>query len=265
MKHFAAVLLAMAGCLAILCPEPTSGNDFVPRPAVIRTNWVDHWVTNTTEIQLQLNRFVTEYHTNATIHFHTNYVDLFTTNLVSRTVTNMLVLDAVQTNFVQAYQTNLKTLNLTNWTTVLAFRTNWVTKPLTNLVEIETPREAVPSRTAASSSPALDTEPLAMQATRSLRLTNGNQIEVQLTVTWKRAPATPVQVQQWRIEREDGSFLCFGQDPQFKRALPAGTYKVSVKAQRDAKSPLLAVLGTLTVTPREVLLEQHPTRSNSSI
>ncbi len=108
-------------------------------------------------------------------------------------------------------------------------------------------------------------EPLVLQAIRSARPVVNNQVEVQLTAAWTQAPATPIQVQQWRIEREDGSILCFGQDLEFKRALPVGTYKVTVRAQRDAKSPLLAALGTLTVTPREVLLEQRPARSNSSI
>jgi hypothetical protein len=107
-------------------------------------------------------------------------------------------------------------------------------------------------------------EPLVLQATRGSRISANNQIEVQLTAAWTQAPATPVQVQQWRIEREDGSILCFGQDPEFKRTLPVGTYKVMLKAQRNANSPLMAALGTLTVTSREVLLEQRPVRSNSS-
>jgi len=112
---------------------------------------------------------------------------------------------------------------------------------------------------------AMTTEPLSLQASRSARLGTNNQIEVQLTVAWTRPPAIPVQVQQWRIEREDGSILCFGQESEFRRSLPVGTYKVLVKAQRDSKSPLLAALGTLTVTSREVVIEQKSARSNSSI
>ena len=230
----------------------------------VRTNWVDRWITNTTEVQMQLNRFVTEHHTNWVTQVRTNYVDHYLTNLVSRTETNTYVLDAFQTNFVRAYETNLKTLNLTNWTSVIAFKTNWVHKPLTNLVEIEMSREAAPPSSLAAK-PAPSTEPLALQASRSTRPATNNQVEVQLTVTWSHAPTAPVQVQQWRIEREDGSILCFGQNPEFRRALPVGVYKVLVKAQRDTKSPLLAALGTLTVTSHEVLLEQRPARSNSSI
>jgi hypothetical protein len=108
-------------------------------------------------------------------------------------------------------------------------------------------------------------EPLALQASRGQRVTQNNQVEVQLKVSWTHSPGAPIQVQQWKIEREDGSILCFGQDTEFKRMLPAGTYKVTVRAQRDAGSPLLAALGTLTVTPQEVSVEQRPARSNSSI
>ena len=253
-----------------------------------RTNLVDRWVTNTTEIQMQVNRFVTEFHTNWVRRVETNFVELFTTkvvpeyrtnwitrfrtnvvdrfqtNLVTMTVTNGFVVDQLRTNYVEAYQTNLETLNLTNWTTVVAFKTNWVTQPLTNLVAIELPREPV---SAPATAPPRDasSEPLSLQASRNARLTANHQVEVQLTVTWTHAPHTPLQVQQWRIERADGSILCFGQDPEFRRALPPGTYRVLVKAQRDAGSPLFAALGTLTVTPREVLLEQRPARSNSAI
>lgn len=253
-----------------------------------RTNVVDRWVTNTTEVQMQINRFVTEFHTNWVRRVETNFVELFTTNvvpeyrtnwitqfrtnvvdrlrtnLVAITVTNNLVVDQFRTNYVAAYQTNLETLNLTNWTTVVAFKTNWVNQPLTNLVEIELPREGTPAPEAASNRP-FPTEPLSLQASRGARLTANHQVEVQLTVTWTRSPNVPVQVQQWRIERTDGSILCFGQDLEFRRALPPGTYRVLVKAQRDAASPLLAALGTLTVTPSEVLLEQRPARSNSAI
>jgi hypothetical protein len=252
-----------------------------------KTNWVDRWITNTTEVHMQVNRFITEFHTNwikrvetnfvdlfatntvtryqtnLVTQFRTNFVKLFATNLVTKTATNILVVDALATNFVQAYRTNLKTLNLTNWTTVVAFKTNWIERPLTNLVEIEMTRDAAPAGIPPAK-PSTGNEPLSLQATRSARLTANNQVEVQLKVSWTRPPATPLQVQQWRIERQDGSILCIGQDPEFKRALPEGTYKVSVKAQRDARSPVVAALGTLTVTSREVLLEQRPARSNSS-
>jgi hypothetical protein len=233
----------------------------------IHTNLVDHWVTNTTKVELQVNRFVTEYHTNWVTLTQTNVVNLFATNVVTKNLTNTLVLDSVLTNLVQAYRTNLQTLHLTNWTTVLSFKTNWVTKPLTNVVEIELSKDITPT----PASPAglakkeLNAEPLLLQAGRTPRSVINNQIEVQLSVTWAHGAELPLQVQQWRIEREDGSILCFGQEPRFQRSLPAGTYKVLVRAQRDLKSPMVAALGTLTVGAQEILLEQRPARSNSSI
>jgi len=287
MKRVIAVLL-IASCLPALRQGSAFGVEAGFRSAGVQTNWVDRWITNTTEIHMQANRFVTEFHTNWINRIETNFVDLFatnvltkvhtnwitqvrtnfvdrfSTNLIARTLTNTFVLDAFQTNFVQGYRTNLKTLNLTNWTTVVAFKTNWFNKPLTNLVEIDMTGEVAPQGVTSAKTP-LSTEPLSLQASRTAKSTTNSQVEVQLTVIWTRGPATPMQVQQWRVEREDGSFLCFGQDSEFKRILPSGTYKVTVKAQRDSKSPLLAALGTLTVTPREVLLEQKPARSNSSI
>lgn len=258
------------------------------RSASVQTNWVDRWITNTTEIHMQVNRFVTEFHTNWVKRIETNYVELFTTNVltkyhtnwitrfrtnsvdrfstnfVSRTLTNTIAVDSVRTNFVQAYRTNLLTLNLTNWTSVLAFKTNWVNKPLTNLAEIEMTVEPASAGLPAAKTAVLN-EPLSLQAFRGSRSATNNQIEVHMTVTWTHGPATPVRVQQWRVEREDGSILCFGQDPEFRRALPQGTYKVTVRAQHDSNSPFLAALGTLTVTPRDVSVEQRPARSNSSI
>jgi hypothetical protein len=137
---------------------------------------------------------------------------------------------------------------------------------LTNVVEIELSKDASPKPApAAQAKVEASPEPLLLQASRSPRSVINNQIEVQLSVAWAQGAALPLQVQQWRIEREDGSILCFGQEPRFQRSLPAGTYKVLVRAQRDVKSPLVAALGTLTVSAQEIVLEQRPARSNSSI
>jgi hypothetical protein len=283
MKRFLVLFLA-ASCLLVLPLGRALGSDI---GTYTRTNLVDRWITNTTEVQMQVNRFVTEFHTNWVKHVETNFVTLYSTNfltqyhtnwitkvrtnlvdrlmtnVVAKTLTNTLLVDEFRTNFVDAYQTNLKTLYLTNWTTVVAFRTNWISQPLTNFVDIDTPR--APAPVAAAPRAPVSNEPLSLQANRSAKLTPNHQVEVELTVAWAKAGGTPLQVQEWRVERADGSILCFGQDLEFRRALPPGTYKVTVKAQRDAKSPLLAALGTLTVTPREVLIEQRPARSNSAI
>jgi len=297
MKRFLHGVLAALGLVVVLQSPTFTARGSEAVVAVVRTNLVDRWITNTTEVQMQVNRFVTEYHTNwvAVVHtnvvnlystnllttyttnrivqIRTNVVDVLATNLIARTVTNRLILDTYETNFVQAYQTNLKVLHLTNWMTVLAFKTNWVTKPLTNLVEIEMARDnaAVPPPAAASvpaahvpliKTPAIP-EALSLQALRNARTTANNLVEVQIKARWTQTPEAPVQVQQWRIEREDGSILCFGQDAEFRRALPAGTYRVLLKAQRNSEGPLLAAIGTLTVTPREVVLEQRPARNSS--
>ena len=297
MKRFLHGVLAALGLVIMLQSTAALALESGAGVAVVRTNLVDRWITNTTEVQMQVNRFVTEYHSNwvAVVHtnvvnlystnllttyttnhivqIHTNVVDVLATNLIARTLTNRLILDKYETNFVQAYQTNLKVLNLTNWTTVLAFKTNWVTKPLTNLVEIEMARDnaAAPPAAAAivpsANVPPIKTpapaEALSLQALRNAKTTANNMVEVQLKATWTQAPEAPVQVQQWRIEREDGSILCFGQDTEFRRALPAGTYRVLLKAQRNSQGPLLAAIGTLTVTPREVVLEQRTARNSS--
>lgn len=225
------------------------------------TNWVKRIETN--YVDLFATNVVPKYQTNWIAQYRTNLVDRFATNLITRTLTNTVVLDSVRTNYAQAYRTNLVTLNLTNWTTVIAFKTNWVNKPLTNLVEIDMNGEPPPATSSAVKPPS-SSEPLSLQASRGSRPTTNNQVEVQLKVSWTRSPGSPVRVQQWRVERDDGSMLLFGQDPEFKRALPQGTYKVTVRAQRDANGPFLAALGTLTVTQREVSVEQKPVPSNSS-
>ena len=287
MKRFFVALFAVMSTLVGAQLNPSQARDLLDQASVVHTNFVDRWITNTAQVQMQVNRFVTEYHTNWITRAHTNLVDVFstnilfayhtnriqqartnlaevfTTNVVARTVTNRYVLDKFETNFVQAYHTNFKTLNLTNWTTIVALKTNWIAKPMTNMVEIDVAADPVPVAAPAPHTPLLS-EPLALQAARNPRRTPNNQFEVEIKVSWTQTPTAPLQVQQWRIESQDGSILCFGQDLEFKRALPAGTYKVLVKAQRDTRSPMLAALGTLTVTPREVLLEQRPARTNSS-
>jgi len=260
-RAFAALLIAapmVCGPVPCVQAVPSTGAN------IVHTNWVDHWITNTAEIRLQLNHFFTEFHTNRVTLIETNFVDLFKTNLVTRTLTNTLVFDSVRTNLVAAYRTNIQTLHLTNWTTVLAFKTNWVTKPLTNMVEIEMERSPAPAAAAKPAQSAM-VESLTLQATRSSRLNNSNQVEVQLTVAWKQGANLPIQIQQWRVESEDGSILFFGQEPHFQHMLPLGTYKVLVKAQHDAKGPLVAAVGTLTVTPQEAVIEQRPARGNVAI
>ncbi|HTL58170.1 MAG TPA: hypothetical protein VL361_20955 [Candidatus Limnocylindrales bacterium] len=247
---------------------------------VATTNWVDQWITNVIEVKAPANHFVNRYHTNWVDKYWTNVVSVYNTNRVTRFMTNHIAVDvfqtnlvaAYQTNFVAAYKTNFKTLHLTNWNTVLVLRTNWVNVPVTNVVELEMSAKRsdnnqaasekvkgpeLSAHTALASAGTVGGEPLAMTAHPVPKVLANHQIEVKLFVHWTNDTTAPVQVQQWRVEREDGTILCFGQDQEFKRALPAGKYKVRVKAQRETNGPLLAALGTLAVSPSEVILQQR--------
>src|SRR5689334_19917564 len=112
MIRFVAGKFVLAGLWAALQVSQVLASEPGNQTSVVQTNFVDRWITNTAQVQMQLNRFVTEFHTNWTTRVRTNYVDVFATNLIARTLTNRFVLDLVETNFVQAYRTNLKTLNL---------------------------------------------------------------------------------------------------------------------------------------------------------
>ena len=252
----------------------------------VQTNWVEKWITNTVQVQMQANRFVTEFHTNWLHHVETNILDLYltnhvtrtltnsvqvyATNYVTRTMTNTLFVELVQTNFQRAYRTNVQTLNLTNWSTVLLFKTNWVNQPVTNVVEIEMARQSAaepkPAELAQPAEPQTESapEPLAIQASRSARTTVNNQVEVALSVKWADNPDAPLRVQQWRIERADGSILSFGDEREFKRPLPVGVYRIQVRVQRDSRDTPTIGRGTLTITQHEVLVAQKPSLKRSS-
>ena len=209
------------------------------------------------------NRFVNEYHTNWVTQLRTNIIDVYATNRVTRTLTNPVVVDAFWTKFIVAYQTN--------WETVVLLKTNWIAQPVTNVVQIDMPiRPAVtvaapnpvaePKRThaeAVSPGPATTwTGPLAIEAARTARPPANNLAEVQLKVRWTGNSAAPLQVQSWRVEREDGAILLFGQEQDFKRQLPVGKYKVEAKMRAEGDNPPLAARGTLLVTTREATIQQ---------
>lgn len=233
---------------------------------VVRTNWVDHWYTNQIEVKMPLNHFVAEYRTNWVAQYRTNVVDLYLTNIIQRTLTNHVWVERQHTNWLAEYHTNWQTLNLTNWATVFAFKTNWVTQPLTNVVQMDLPVLATPAKPAATPASGLGhaqaapgASPLLIEA-KQLGQTSPGKLEVHLSVHWSTGPNSPLVVQQWRVEKDDGSVLCFGQDREFRRALPVGQYKVQVKAGRGENAPLLAALGTLEVMPRDVSLQQRTAR-----
>jgi hypothetical protein len=149
-------------------------------------------------------------------------------------------------------------------------KTNWVTQPVTNIVELDLTKPTDPgaqgtakgaSEEAAVNSgtpwPATLTDDLALEGELTKRAPANNQAEVLLRVRWKANAASPVPVQQWRVEREGGGVLCFGRGQEFRRELPEGRYKVEVKAQQDSKSPLIAARGILTVSLQNASIEQR--------
>lgn len=212
---------------------------------VVQTNWTPRYVTNLIEVRAPLNAFVTEYHT----------------NLIQRSVTNTVVLDVFRTNFVTRYETNwvtrtltnLNVLSLTNWETVVVTRTNWIRQPMTNVIEMNVP--------VAAAAPPVQSEPppvstpkvvasgsLALQVVRTARPVQGSQVELSFRLQLAEDAAAALQVQQWRVEREDGAVFFFPQEQEFKRTLPVGRYQISAKARRGPESPVLNLKSSLDVT-----------------
>jgi hypothetical protein len=118
---------------------------------------------------------------------------------------------------------------------------------------------AVPGRNSASAAPASD-DPI-IEVSRTSRPPANNLVEVELRIRWPVDTADAPPVQQWRIEREGGNFLSFGQEQELKKELPIGNYKVEAKLQRDEESPAFILRGTLAVTIKEAIVQQRPDRS----
>ncbi len=235
---------------------------------VTRTNWAERTITNVIEVTVPLNRFVNEFHTNRVEQLRTNVVEVLATNVVTRTITNRLVLDAFRTNVVFGYATNLKVLNLTNWQTVLVMKTNWVTQSVTNTIQLDLPANravvgpragAEPRESSGESVPAATAsavkEGLVLEAAKTDRYPVNNHVEVEMRVR-SAGGEGPLQVLKWRVEKEDGSILSFGQEADFKRQLPVGRYKVEARVQRAGDNPVQVVRGTLDVTLREAVIRQ---------
>jgi hypothetical protein len=228
----------------------------------LRTNVVDAYVTNWV-----MRKLTNQVQVEAT---WTNHVTAYQTNWNTRTMTNHVALNLVRTNFVDRLQTNWSTLNLTNWQTVVLFKTNWLTQAVTNLVQIDLPSRPIvaaaapsevvepkdaPVETATPALAAVWAGPLAIEADRTARPSANDLVEVQMKVRHTDNTGAPPQVQQWRVEREDGAILLFGQDQEFKRGLPVGNYKVEAKMKVEGDNPPLSVRGTLSVTTRETVVQ----------
>ena len=242
---------------------------------VYATNQLTRTVTNRFVVDAFRTNFVTACQTNWETLDLTNWqtVIVMKTNWFAQTLTNQFLVEAIQTNFVTAYQTNRKTMDVTNWQTAIVMKTNWVTQVATNLVQVDMPSpsaapaaaaevevaEQKEARAEVSSSPpaAVLAGSIVLEAARTARPPNKDQVEVQLKVRGNGNSASLLQVQKWRVEREDRTILCFGQDPEFKRELPAGRYKVEVKIRQDEDGAMLTVRGTLVLTPGEAVIQQN--------
>ena len=218
------------------------------------------------------NRFVTEYRTNWVDHISTNLFAVYKTNRLIRNLTNHFVVDAWRTNLVDAYRTNWQTLSLTNWQTVVVMRTNWVTQFVTNLAQIDLPKTVavtppVPERPAptpvarAASTEASSSDDPVIEVSRTSKPAANGLVEVELKIRWPSDTTDAPPVQQWRIEREGGTFLSFGQEQECRKELPVGNYIVQARLQRDADSPSFLLKGTLTVTIKEAVVQQRTDRS----
>ena len=237
---------------------------------ITRTNLAERWITNVIEVRMPVNRFVNEYHTNWVTLTRTNIVDVYLTNWTMLKATNVVRVETTWTNHVTAFQTNWNTLNLTNWQTMVLFKTNWLNQTATNVVQIDlpgppvaaavapselpTPRE-VPMPTALPAPAGVWAGPLAIEASRTSRPPANDLVEVQMKIRRTDNTESPSQVQQWRVEREDAAILLFGQDQEFKRELPVGTYRVEAKLKPEGDNPPFSVRGTLSVTTHDAVIQ----------
>src|SRR5690349_11996738 len=101
-RAFYGLLAAFVAVTSFVPAGLAKESDFLT--PLVRTNLVDRWITNTTEVQMQVNRFVTEYHTNWIAVVHTNVVNLYSTNILTTYVTNRVA--QLHTNVVDLFVTN---------------------------------------------------------------------------------------------------------------------------------------------------------------
>lgn len=226
---------------------------------VVRTNVIVHYSTN--YINKALPRTV------AVDLVFTNFVDFYKTNVKILRLTNDIAINLVQTNVVDQFRTNWQTLYFTNFETVLVMKTNWIRQPVTNVVSINLPAQQ-PSRPASakpqqdvsrpSASVASPVDGPVLEGAKTGSNSENSLVEVQLKIRWPADTADAPPVQQWKIEREDGAFMSFGQDQTFKKELPVGNYKIEAKLQWESDAPVLILRGGMVVTANEVVVHQKP-------
>jgi len=230
---------------------------------IVETNQVIMYQTNRKALTLTNWETVVVTHTNWVQQPLTNVVEVSSTNWVTWTFTKTVPVESVRTNVVVTYQTNWRTTTVTNLETIVQTRTNWVRRQVTNIVELEMlTNPPVAGEMAGSKAPSAEAAPalapvegwdayLLETATTGRPATN-NQVEVLLKVKLAADPSAALEVQSWRVERADRTILLFGQEPEFKRNLPFGSYHVQVKVREDPNSSFSTLRATIAVTPEGV-------------
>jgi hypothetical protein len=238
---------------------------------VYRTNWVTRTRTNMIAIEQTQTNLVTAYQTNLNIIILTNLetVLVFKTNLETKALTNSVMVEQTRTNLITRYQTNVNTLTLTNWETVLVIKTNRVKQPVAKLVEATLAAAPADVAKAAGGGESKVATPTAstnlesgtgwtVEAARTEKPPTDNQVEVQLKLKSAGDAVSTLTLQEWRVERTDGSVLLFGQGQEFKRELPPGIYKVQVTARLAEGSPSELARANLEVTREGVSVKNIP-------
>ena len=243
---------------------------------VPQTNRVTRWQTNHPVVTLTQTNYVDVCRTNwlkrkelkevVIERSRTNFVDVYRTNWTTRLLTNEVAVASERTNYVEQFRTNWQTIHLTNWRTVLAIHTNWIVQHVTNVAEINLPVE--PASRLQNNPRAFDAgsvakiEPTApaaddpiIEGSKTTRPVARNLVEVELRIRWPKDIADPLPVRHWKIESENGAFLCFGQEQQFIRELPLGTYRVEANLYREVDNAGLVVYGRLTVNAQQASVQ----------
>jgi hypothetical protein len=118
---------------------------------------------------------------------------------------------------------------------------------------IEQPK-ATGAEPATTTAAATLTDALKFEIWSGARQQPRNVLQVRLNVRWKADPTAAVDVQQWRVESENGAILCTSQEREFRRELPLGRYKVEVRTQREAGGRPLVAKTLLSLTGAEAVI-----------
>ena len=234
-----------------------------------KTNWTTKTLTNSVTLEQTQTNFITAYQTNWNTLTQTNWQTalVFKTNWTTKTLTNNITVNQTKTNSVAAYQTNWNILTQTNWETVQVTKTNRIKPPAVKQAEANPP--ATPANVVkppggeskaatATASAALESGTgWTVEAARTEKPPANNQVEVLLKLKSAGDAVSTLPLQEWHVERTDGSVLLFGQGQEFKRELPPGTYKVQVTARAYGSSLELA-RAFLEVTRKGISIKNIP-------